>query len=229
MPKDEVSNKKRTEVKTKKDLKKEWETEGKGLGYDTPEEYFNDFYGPIEMKKGGMPIVIKLNPEKEIGYKITDVGSGKVIKEGSTKVKDLDKKRMGGMSKVKKYNSGKMVKNLHVSGAAMTEGERKRLKKTLESAENASSSSSNKNLHVSGAAMSEREFEQLLPPGGDPGEGYRGSPDMYPDYEEDRKEAEKFKNKNRNRNSSDKTKSMANGGYVMVKTKLGRNKPTKIC
>jgi len=195
MPKDEVSNKKRTEVKTKKDLKKEWETEGKGLGYDTPEEYFNDFYGPIEMKKGGMPIVIKLNPEKEIGYKITDVGSGKVIKEGSTKVKDLDKKRMGGMSKVKKYNSGKMVKNLHVSGAA----------------------------------MSEREFEQLLPPGGDPGEGYRGSPDMYPDYEEDRKEAEKFKNKNRNRNSSDKTKSMANGGYVMVKTKLGRNKPTKIC
>jgi len=54
MPKDEVSNKKRTEVKTKKDLKQEWETEGKGLGYDTPEEYFNDFYGPLEMKKGGM-------------------------------------------------------------------------------------------------------------------------------------------------------------------------------
>jgi hypothetical protein len=131
------------------------------------------------------PVVIKLNPEKEIGYKITDVGSGKVIKEGSTKVKDLDKKRMGGMSKVKKYRSGKMV--------------------------------------------TEDGYEQLLPPGEDPGEGYKGSPDMYPDYEEDRKEAEKFKNKDRNRNSSGKTKSMAYGGSVMVKTKLGRNKPTKIC
>ena len=54
MPKDEVSNKKRTEVKTKKDLKQEWETEGKGLGYDTPEEYFNDFYGPLEMNTGGI-------------------------------------------------------------------------------------------------------------------------------------------------------------------------------
>jgi hypothetical protein len=142
MPKDEVSNKKRTEVKTKKDLKKEWETEGKGLGYDTPEEYFNDFYGPLYMKKGGMP-------------------------------------------KVKKYRSGKMV--------------------------------------------TEDGYEQLLPPGEDPGEGYKGSPDMYPDYEEDRKEAEALKNKDRNRNSSGKTKSMAYGGSVMVKTKLGRNKPTKIC
>jgi len=81
----------------------------------------------------------------------------------------------------------------------------------------------------SGKMVTEDGYEQLLPPGEDPGEGYKGSPDMYPDYEEDRKEAEKFKNKNRNRNSSDKTKSMANGGYVMVKTKLGRNKPTKIC
>lgn len=135
------------------------------------------------------PIVIKLNPEKEIGYKITDVGSGKVLKEGSTKVKDLDKKRMGGMSKVKKYRTGKMV--------------------------------------------TEDGYEQLLPPGEDPGEGYKGSPDMYPDYEEDRKEAarkeaEKYKTKDRNRNSSGKTKSMAIGGSVIVKTKLGRNKPTKI-
>ena len=71
--------------------------------------------------------------------------------------------------------------------------------------------------------------ENLLKPGEDPGEGYRGSPDMYPDYEEDRKEAKALKNKDRNRNSSDKTKSMAYGGSVMVKTKLGRNKPTKIC
>jgi hypothetical protein len=30
--------------------------------------------------------------------------------------------------------------------------------------------------------------KNLLKPGEDPGEGYRGSPDMYPDYEEDRKE-----------------------------------------
>ena len=97
----------------------------------------------------------------------------------------VDEKKYGGMSKIKKYNSGKMV--------------------------------------------TKDGYEQLLPPGEDPGEGYRGSPDMYPDYEEDRKEAEALKNKNRNRNSSGKTKSMAYGGSVMVKTKLGRNKPTKIC
>ena len=47
------------------------------------------------------PVVVKLNPEKEIGYKVTDVGSGKVLKEGSTKVKDLDKKRHGGEGKAK--------------------------------------------------------------------------------------------------------------------------------
>ena len=33
------------------------------------------------------------------------------------------------------------------------------------------------------------EDENLLKPGEDPGEGYEGSPDMYPDYKEDEKDA----------------------------------------
>ena len=128
------------------------------------------------------PVVIKLNPEKEIGYKVTDVGSGKVLQEGSTKVKDLDKKRKGGMPKVKKYNSGKMV--------------------------------------------TEDGYEQLLPPGEDPGEGYKGSPDMYPDYEEDKKEKKKKKSKMNCGGSANKYKS---GSYVQVKTKLAKTKPCKLC
>jgi hypothetical protein len=35
--------------------------------------------------------------------------------------------------------------------------------------------------------LNEREMN-LLEPGEDPGEGYEGSPDMYPDYEEDEKD-----------------------------------------
>jgi hypothetical protein len=30
--------------------------------------------------------------------------------------------------------------------------------------------------------------ENLLKPGEDPGEGYKGTPDMYPDYKEDEKD-----------------------------------------
>jgi hypothetical protein len=40
-------------------------------------------------------------------------------------------------------------------------------------------------------SMSDKEFkssENLLKPGEDPGEGYEGTPDMYPDYEEDEKD-----------------------------------------
>lgn len=33
--------------------------------------------------------------------------------------------------------------------------------------------------------------DNLLKPGEDPGEGYEGSPDLYPDYEEDKKDAKK--------------------------------------
>ena len=90
--------------------------------------------------------------------------------------------------------------------------------------------------------MSPREIENLednlLKPGEDPGEGYKGSPDMYPDYEEDEKEmngsiSESEKNfskkvmpKMKCGGSSHKYKS---GKFVTVKTKLGRNKPCKIC
>ena len=40
--------------------------------------------------------------------------------------------------------------------------------------------------------MPGKKYEQLLPPGEDPGEGYQGAPDMYPDYEEDKKDQEKM-------------------------------------
>ena len=90
--------------------------------------------------------------------------------------------------------------------------------------------------------MSQREIENLednlLKPGEDPGEGYKGSPDMYPDYEEDKKamkgsisESEKeylktIMPKMKYGGSSNKYKS---GKFVSVKTKLGKTKPTKIC
>ena len=45
-----------------------------------------------------------------------------------------------------------------------------------------------KNLEGTGLSDFEKEaVENLLKPGEDPGEGYKGSPDMYPDYEEDKK------------------------------------------
>jgi hypothetical protein len=107
----------------------------------------------------------------------------------------------------------------------------------------------------------QERMENLLKPGEEPGEGYEGSPDMYPDYEEDkqkrkrnqfereldrynlrRMEPNKIKgsvtdkeldymrrmspNKKMMGGSVNKYKS---GAYVTVKTKLGKNKPTKIC
>jgi len=109
MPKDEVSNKKRTEVKTKKDLKQEWETEGKGLGYDTPEEYFNDFYGPLEMNTGGIT-----------GAAVTEreYAKLKALEEGASAKEDV-------LKKLKQ----KSLKDM--SGAAVTEKEYEYLKKGM--------------------------------------------------------------------------------------------------
>jgi hypothetical protein len=74
----------------------------------------------------------------------------------------------------------------------------------------------------------EREMN-LLEPGEDPGEGYKGSPDMYPDYEEDEKD------KKLGRTSTKEFKAIqkmmdkkSTGGSILVKTKLGRTKPTKL-
>ena len=70
-------------------------------------------------------------------------------------------------------------------------------------------------------SMSDKEFrssENLLEPGEDPGEGYEGTPDMYPDYEEDKKDKKL-------RRTPPK---LFKGGSILVKTKLGRTKPTKI-
>ena len=85
----------------------------------------------------------------------------------------------------------------------------------------------------------QERMENLLKPGEEPGEGYEGSPDMYPDYEEDKKKLKgsvtdkelnymrrMSPNKKMMGGSVDKYKS---GAYVTVKTKLGKNKPTKIC
>jgi hypothetical protein len=63
----------------------------------------------------------------------------------------------------------------------------------------------------------EREMN-LLEPGEDPGEGYKGSPDMYPDYEEDEKDKKLGRTPPK----------LSKGGSILVKTKLGRTKPTKI-
>jgi hypothetical protein len=85
----------------------------------------------------------------------------------------------------------------------------------------------------------QERMENLLKPGEEPGEGYEGSPDMYPDYEEDKKKLKgsvtdkeldymrrMSPNKKMMGGSVNKYKS---GAYVTVKTKLGKNKPTKIC
>ena len=56
------------------------------------------------------------------------------------------------------------------------------------------------------------------------GEGYKGAPDMYPDYEEDKKERKKSK-----MNYGGSTNKYKSGSYVQVKTKLAKTKPCKLC
>ena len=56
------------------------------------------------------------------------------------------------------------------------------------------------------------------------GEGYKGAPDMYPDYEEDKKELKKSK-----MNYGGSTNKYKSGSYVKVKTKLAKTKPCKLC
>tara|TARA_R110002126_G_scaffold67024_2_gene170209 strand:- start:1215 stop:1502 length:288 start_codon:yes stop_codon:yes gene_type:complete len=85
-------------------------------------------------------------------------------------------------------------------------------------------------------------MENLLKPGEEPGEGYEGSPDMYPDYEEDKKDLKRVKSEPKpsktqkrdklNKKTTKKILGVRNyksGSYITVKTKLGRNKKTKIC
>ena len=70
----------------------------------------------------------------------------------------------------------------------------------------------------------ELKNNNLLKPGEDPGEGYKGAPDMYPDYEEDKKERKKSK-----MNYGGSTNKYKSGSYVQVKTKLAKTKPCKLC
>jgi hypothetical protein len=74
----------------------------------------------------------------------------------------------------------------------------------------------------------EREMN-LLEPGEDPGEGYEGTPDMYPDYEEDEKDQKLGRTSTKEFKAIQKTMDKkSKGGSILVKTKLGRTKPTKI-
>jgi hypothetical protein len=74
----------------------------------------------------------------------------------------------------------------------------------------------------------EREMN-LLEPGEDPGEGYKGSPDMYPDYEEDEKDQKLGRTSTKEFKAIQKMMDKkSKGGSILVKTKLGRTKPTKL-
>ena len=74
----------------------------------------------------------------------------------------------------------------------------------------------------------EREMN-LLEPGEDPGEGYKGSPDMYPDYEEDEKDQKLGRTSTKEFKAIKKMMDKkSTGGSILVKTKLGRTKPTKL-
>jgi hypothetical protein len=74
----------------------------------------------------------------------------------------------------------------------------------------------------------EREMN-LLEPGEDPGEGYEGTPDMYPDYEEDEKDQKLGRTSTKEFKAIQKMMDKkSTGGSILVKTKLGRTKPTKL-
>jgi hypothetical protein len=73
----------------------------------------------------------------------------------------------------------------------------------------------------------EREMN-LLEPGEDPGEGYEGTPDMYPDYEEDKKLSPTEKTLKESYRRIKEAEKKSKGGSILVKTKLGRTKPTKL-
>jgi hypothetical protein len=80
-------------------------------------------------------------------------------------------------------------------------------------------------------SMSDKEFrssENLLKPGEDPGEGYEGTPDMYPDYEEDEKDLKGVLSDREFKAIQKTMDKKSKGGSILVKTKLGRTKPTKI-
>ena len=62
MPDDKKDKKVKTKINPK--IIKEYEQEGIPMGYNSPEEYFNDFYGPM-LKKGGMPTSQKKSKDKD--------------------------------------------------------------------------------------------------------------------------------------------------------------------
>jgi hypothetical protein len=64
-----------TKVKINPKIIAEFEKEGIPLGYDSPEEYYNDFYGPM-LKEGGMPKSQKANLGGLIG-----LGADKLLKD----------------------------------------------------------------------------------------------------------------------------------------------------
>jgi hypothetical protein len=122
------------------------------------------------------PIIIQLNPEKEIGFEIIDGATGKVLKEGSSKVKDLSKKKLGG-STVVKASEGQGIDTEYFT-------------KETKVGKNATK--------VERIKKSDDEI------------GYQRSL------------------KKRETSYKDSIEGMKKGGSILVKTKLGRTKPTKI-
>jgi len=109
-----------------------------------------------------------------------------------------------------------------------------KLKKDLDKAiaKDIAKRASERNTKNIKGSMSDKEFrssENLLKPGEDPGEGYEGTPDMYPDYEEDEKDQKLGRTSTKEFKAIQKTMDKkSKGGSILVKTKLGRTKPTKI-
>ena len=99
MPKEE--KKPGTKVKINPKIIAEFEKEGIPLGYDSPEEYYNDFYGPM-LKDGGM-----LKKSKDMSVKHEGMESmADEAKETRLEKKGYVETESGKMKKTKKNLGG---------------------------------------------------------------------------------------------------------------------------
>jgi hypothetical protein len=93
-----------TKVKINPKIIAEFEKEGIPLGYDSPEEYYNDFYGPM-LKDGGM-----LKKAKDMSVKHEGMESmADEAKETRLEKKGYVETKSGKMKKVKKASLGALI------------------------------------------------------------------------------------------------------------------------